>query len=107
VVVAAVRDGLLSLEESCERYKLRLSVDQFLSWQRSIERDGLPEIARYQHPRLPPLDTQDQDAATLIGGRASLFARTLAKTLYPPALYGSVRINAMWDQSRRARVARD
>jgi hypothetical protein len=40
VVVAAVRDGLLSLEESCERYKL--SVDKFLSWQRSIERDGLP-----------------------------------------------------------------
>ena len=42
VVVAAVSDGLLSLEESCERYKL--SVDKFLSWQRSIERDGLPGL---------------------------------------------------------------
>ena len=38
-VVAAVRGGLLSLEEACTRY--RLSVDEFLSWQRSIERHGL------------------------------------------------------------------
>jgi hypothetical protein len=38
-VVAAVRGGLLSLEEACERYKL--TVDEFLSWQRSIDRHGL------------------------------------------------------------------
>jgi hypothetical protein len=38
-VVAAVRAGLLSLEEACERYKLTL--DEFLSWQRSIDRHGL------------------------------------------------------------------
>jgi Protein of unknown function (DUF1153) len=38
-VVAAVRGGLLSLEEACERYKL--TVDEFLSWQRSIEKHGL------------------------------------------------------------------
>ena len=38
-VVAAVRGGLLSLEEACERY--RLTVDEFLSWQRSIDRHGL------------------------------------------------------------------
>src|SRR6267378_6841482 len=30
-VVAAVRGGLLSLEEACERYTL--TVDEFLSWQ--------------------------------------------------------------------------
>src|SRR5262250_602943 len=41
-VVAAVRGGLLSLEEACERY--RLSVDEFLSWQRSIDRHGLPGL---------------------------------------------------------------
>jgi len=38
-VVAAVRGGLLSLEEACERYKL--TVDEFLSWQRTIDKHGL------------------------------------------------------------------
>ena len=38
-VVAAVRGGLLSLDEACERY--RLTVDEFLSWQRSIDKHGL------------------------------------------------------------------
>ena len=38
-VVAAVRGGLLSLEEACERYTL--TVDEFLSWQRSIDKHGL------------------------------------------------------------------
>jgi hypothetical protein len=38
-VVAAVRGGLLSLEDACKRY--RLTVDEFLSWQRSIDRHGL------------------------------------------------------------------
>ena len=38
-VVAAVRAGLLSLEEACERY--RLSNEEFLSWQRLIDRHGL------------------------------------------------------------------
>ena len=41
-VVAAVRGGLLSLEEACERYTL--TVDEFLSWQRSIDRFGLPGL---------------------------------------------------------------
>lgn len=38
-VVAAVRGGLLSLEEACTRYTL--TVEEFLSWQRSIDRHGL------------------------------------------------------------------
>jgi len=37
-VVAAVRGGLLSLEEACSRYTL--TVDEFLSWQHSIEQHG-------------------------------------------------------------------
>ncbi len=41
-VVAAVRGGLLSLNEACERY--RLTIDEFLSWQRSIEKHGLPGL---------------------------------------------------------------
>ncbi len=38
-VVAAVRGGLLSLEEACSRYTL--TVVEFLSWQLSIESHGL------------------------------------------------------------------
>jgi Protein of unknown function (DUF1153) len=38
-VIAAVRGGLLSLEEACRRY--RLTADEFLSWQSSIEQHGL------------------------------------------------------------------
>lgn len=41
-VVAAVRGGLISLDQACDRYKL--TVDEFLSWQRSIERYGLPGL---------------------------------------------------------------
>ena len=38
-VVAAVRGGLLSLEEACDRY--RLTMDEFLSWQNAVDRHGL------------------------------------------------------------------
>lgn len=38
-VVAAVRGGLLSLEDACARYNL--TVEEFLAWQRAIERFGL------------------------------------------------------------------
>jgi len=51
-VVAAVRGGLLSLEEACQRY--RLTVEEFLSWQASIEEYGLQglrttRIQQYRH----------------------------------------------------------
>ena len=39
---AAVRGGLLLLVEACERYKL--TVDEFLSWQSTIDRHGLAGI---------------------------------------------------------------
>jgi hypothetical protein len=50
-VVAAVRGGLVSLEEACQRY--RLSVEEFLGWQRMIERHGVPglRVTRIQHYR--------------------------------------------------------
>ena len=38
-VVTAVRAGLLTLEEACERYSL--SVEEFLSWQALIDRHGM------------------------------------------------------------------
>ncbi len=37
-VVAAIRGGLLSLEEACRRYTL--TIDEFRAWESSIERDG-------------------------------------------------------------------
>ena len=51
-VVAAVRGGLLSLEEACARYTL--TVDEFLSWQVSIDQFGLAglrttRIQQYRH----------------------------------------------------------
>src|SRR5262245_28437272 len=42
VVVHAVRTGALSLQEACRRY--RLSVEEFLAWQRAIERYGVPGL---------------------------------------------------------------
>jgi hypothetical protein len=38
-VVYAVRGGLISLEDACRRYAL--TVEEFLAWQRSIDRHGL------------------------------------------------------------------
>jgi uncharacterized protein DUF1153 len=39
VVVDAVRNGAISLEEACRRYEL--SVEEFLAWQRAIETHGV------------------------------------------------------------------
>ena len=41
-LVVAVRGGLLSLEEACERYAL--TIDEFLSWQTTLDRHGLPGL---------------------------------------------------------------
>lgn len=41
-VVAAVRGGLLSLDEACSRYAL--TSDEILSWQDGIDRFGLPGL---------------------------------------------------------------
>ena len=57
-VVAGVRLGLISLEDACRRY--RLSLDEFLSWQRLIDRHGMRGLraTRLQDYRLQrPLQT--------------------------------------------------
>lgn len=41
-VVAAVRDGRLSLDEACRRYEL--TVDEFEAWRSFVERHGLPGL---------------------------------------------------------------
>ena len=50
-VVCAVRGGLLSIEEACHRYKLTL--EEFLSWQASVDQHGLAGLrtTRIQHYR--------------------------------------------------------
>ncbi|MFC6621366.1 DUF1153 domain-containing protein [Novosphingobium panipatense] len=50
-VVAAVNGGLLSIAEACERYGLTL--EEFASWQRSVEREGMAGLraTRVQHYR--------------------------------------------------------
>jgi hypothetical protein len=50
-VVAAVNGGMLTIREACERYDLTL--EEFASWQRAVERDGLPglRVTRVQHYR--------------------------------------------------------
>jgi hypothetical protein len=38
----AVRVGMISLQEACLRYDL--SVEEFLAWQRAVERHGIPGL---------------------------------------------------------------
>jgi hypothetical protein len=42
VVVAAVQAGVITLSDACARYAL--SVEEFLSWQRTVERHGVPGL---------------------------------------------------------------
>lgn len=41
-VVSAVRGGLITLEEACQRYTL--SVEEFMSWQHAIDNHGMPGL---------------------------------------------------------------
>ena len=38
-LVSAVKGGLLTLEDACDRYNL--TVEEFLSWQRKVDRYGM------------------------------------------------------------------
>jgi hypothetical protein len=54
-VIAAVRDGRITMEEALCRYQL--TEEEFLSWQRAFESHGFPGlratfIQRYREPRL-------------------------------------------------------
>jgi hypothetical protein len=42
IVVGAVRSGAITLQEACRRYKL--SVEEFLAWQRSMDSYGVPGL---------------------------------------------------------------
>jgi hypothetical protein len=64
-VVQAVHTGVITLQEACQRYNL--SVEEFVAWQRAIERFGVPGLrsTRVQIYR-------DTDAARGGGRRARL-----------------------------------
>ena len=50
-VVAAVNGNLLTVDEVCARYNL--TVEEFASWQRAVDRAGMPglRVTRLQHYR--------------------------------------------------------
>ncbi len=56
-VVTAVRTGLLSLSEACERY--HLSTEEFRSWARLYDEHGVRGLraTRVQECRIPEKDT--------------------------------------------------
>lgn len=62
VVVAAVRAGVISLEEACKRYTL--SIEEFLAWQRLVDSHGLPGLRV----------TRLQDYRSLAAGPANVAA---------------------------------
>ncbi len=65
-VVAGVRNGLISLEDACNRYKL--SVEEFLSWQRLIDQHGMRGLrtTRLQQYRRDTDDTVPSATDALI-----------------------------------------
>ncbi|MBU6252065.1 MAG: DUF1153 domain-containing protein [Alphaproteobacteria bacterium] len=48
-VVAAVKGGLLTVDEVCDRYSL--TTEEFVGWQHAIDRSGMPglRVTRIQH----------------------------------------------------------
>lgn len=55
-VVVAVRGGLISLEDACDRYAL--TVEEFLSWERAIKKFGLPGLRATRFQEYKHLDNQ-------------------------------------------------
>jgi hypothetical protein len=56
-VVEAVRGGMLTLDQACERYAL--SIEEFLAWQHGISLFGLAGLRVYREQgreRSPPLE---------------------------------------------------
>ena len=64
-VIQAVRNGSISLQDACRRYTL--SIEEFLAWERAVDRYGIPglRVTRIQIYR----DTDEARAAK--GSRAA------------------------------------
>jgi hypothetical protein len=72
-VVAAVRGGLMSLEEACSRYAL--NPDEFLSWQYCIDRYGLAGLRT----------TRTQFYITSVARTQSLRLRRVQRNQFDPS----------------------
>ena len=62
-VVSAVRHGLIGLDEACERY--RLSVDEFLNWERLVKAHGLRGLRVTRSQRYREAEPADASPAVL------------------------------------------
>jgi hypothetical protein len=60
-VVCAINDGLLSLHDAFDRYNLTL--EELISWQRAIDRDGLEGLRATHAQRYRDLHQQQKRAA--------------------------------------------
>ena len=58
-IVAAVRGGYLSLEEARKRYAL--SMEEYLTWQREIDRVGLAGLRVYRPQPRQPVESRFTD----------------------------------------------
>ncbi len=69
-VVAAVRSGLLGLDEACLRYGI--TVEEFLSWQQLLDAHGLEglHVTRLKKYRLSAKGEDMADAGSADGGAA-------------------------------------
>ncbi len=67
-VVAAVRAGLIGLDEACTRYGI--TIEEFLSWQRLLDEHGLHglRVTRLQDYRRPAQGEGAADAQPAAGG---------------------------------------
>lgn len=52
LVVIAVTGGLISLDDACARYSL--SVEEFLGWERAVQRHGVPGLRVTKQARVNP-----------------------------------------------------
>lgn len=60
-VVAAVRSGLLTFEEACERY--RLSEEEFQSWMNLLDRHGVRGLRATRMQEYRPADERHASSA--------------------------------------------
>ena len=61
LVVIAVQGGLISLDDACARY--RLSVEEYLSWQRAVDRHGTAGLRATRAKDYRPASLRERKAA--------------------------------------------
>jgi hypothetical protein len=77
-VVAAVRGGALTLQEARKRY--RLTEEEFLSWQESLDRDGLDGLRSSmvaERRRTPRRDVEEASTVLLSAGQVDCVIRDI------------------------------